>query len=59
MCFPDIEDPIEPPKPPPAPEAVAKAPVSGVEIKKKEKEESGAPQTSLLIPRSSVNIPGA
>lgn len=59
MCFPDVEDPVEPPKPPPAPEAVSKAPVSGVTIQKQEKKKLGLPATSLLIPRSTVNIPGA
>ena len=59
MCFPDVDSPVEPPKPPPAPEAVSKAPVSGVAIQKQEKKKLGLPATSLLIPRSTVNIPGA
>lgn len=60
MCFPaKPKAPLAAPLPPAAPEAVAKTAVSGVTIKKKKDKLAGIKGPSLVIPRSTVNIPGA
>jgi hypothetical protein len=60
MCFPaKAKAPLIAPKAPKAPEAVAKATVSGVSIKKKKDKAAGFKGPSLVVPRTSVNIPGA
>ena len=59
MCFPaKSKAPLVAPIAPKAPEPVAKATVSGVSIKKKKDKAAGNQGPSLVIPRSSVNIPG-